>query len=599
MFMKKIKMLKNILLISLLIICILSCKKKEDEAININNDSNYISNSENIYHKTYTNVVKIKGKNKNYNIFEAIKNGNLKRVQELIREGEDVNQICDIDESLEYELGGECGEYTPLIFAIWCRDLDIIKYLLDNGADPFNICYDYYFDGDWNAFLWACGRGNIDTIKLLAEFDTNLINSVDQYGRDGIFVANIFRNNIEVIEYLVKDLGIDINNKDINGNTLLDYYKERYNYDEYEYEIVAKLKELGAKSDGIFEAIENGNLKRVQELIREGIDINSIKPYYGDEYTLLIFAVWCRDLDIIKYLLDNGADPFEKAHLDNLGSGCNAFLWACGRGNIDTIKMLAEFDTNLINSVDEYENNGLFAAFRCNNIEVFEYLVKDLGIDINNKDIYGKTLLGLYEEEYQYDEYDYKIIAKLKELGAKNYGIFEAIENGNLKRVQELVREGEDINQIYTGGTLYNEFIDYTFYVKNATPLVFAVFYRDLGIMKYLLDNGANPFVENDDGENAFLWACGYGNIDTIKMLAEFDPDLVYSESIYNVNGLHIAVLYNSIEVIEYLVKDLGIDINSKNKYGDGVLYYARIRYNNGRANEALIEKLKELGAAE
>ncbi len=212
-------------------------------------------------------------------------------------------------------------------------------------------------------------------------------------------------------------------------------------------------------------------------------------------------------------------------------------------------------------------------------------------VKIQGKFINIDSLLSLFSyegrEEGKYNE---------------NYDIFGAIQNHSLKRVQELVREGEDINQTYTGGDLYSKSMDRNYYAENTTPLMFAVFYRDLGIMKYLLDNGANPFVENDDGENAFLWACGYGNIDTIKMLAEFDPDLVYSENIYKANGLHIAALNGNIEVFEYLVKDLGIDINSKTGAGNGVLYYAGyagLGYDDGRRYEAVIKKLKELGAAE
>ena len=117
---------------------------------------------------------------------------------------------------------------------------------------------------------------------------------------------------------------------------------------------------------------------------------------------------------------------------------------------------------------------------------------------------------------------------------------------------------------------------------------MFAVFYRDLGIMKYLLDNGADPYIKDSNGWNSFLWACSAGNVDAIKMLAEFDFNLVYSKNNYDVNGLHSAAMYDNIEVFKYLVNSLGIDINSKDKYGNGVLDYAN--------KDESIKKLKELG---
>ena len=175
---------------------------------------------------------------------------------------------------------------------------------------------------------------------------------------------------------------------------------------------------------------------------------------------------------------------------------------------------------------------------------------------------------------------------------SEDYDIFEAIQNHSLKRVQELVEEeGEDIDQTYFGDSLYSEFMDDSYAINGATPLIFAIFYRDLGIMKYLLDNGADPYIKDDDGWNAFLWACGSGNVDVIKMLVEFDSDLVDSKNIYQGNGLHVAAMYDNVEVFEYLVNNLGIDINSTDEDGDGVLYYAN--------EDAALEKLRELGAEE
>ncbi|MEI0490808.1 ankyrin repeat domain-containing protein, partial [Brachyspira pulli] len=164
-----------------------------------------------------------------------------------------------------------------------------------------------------------------------------------------------------------------------------------------------------------------------------------------------------------------------------------------------------------------------------------------------------------------------------------------AIKNHSLKRVIELIEKGNNINQIHNSNSIYNEFTDYTYPVENAIPLMFAVFYRDLGIMKYLLDNGADPYIKDNDGWNSFLWACSSGNVDVIKMLVNFDSNLVNSQNMYDANGLHMAALYDNVEVFEYLVNDLGIDINSTDEDGDGVLYYAN--------KDAAIKKLKELGA--
>ncbi len=189
-------------------------------------------------------------------------------------------------------------------------------------------------------------------------------------------------------------------------------------------------------------------------------------------------------------------------------------------------------------------------------------------VNINSTFYYGNRKEGEYSEEYD---------------------IFEAIKNHSLKRVIELIEEGEDIDQNDRDFIMYSEFMESHYIIEGATPLIFAIFYRDLGIMKYLLDNGADPYIKDSNGWNSFLWACGSGNVDVIKMFLEFYPDLVNSLNAYGSNGLHIAAGSNNVEVFEYLVKYLGIDVNSTNEYGKKVLDYAE--------KDEAIEKLKELGA--
>ena len=216
-------------------------------------------------------------------------------------------------------------------------------------------------------------------------------------------------------------------------------------------------------------------------------------------------------------------------------------------------------------------NNSMYVS-DSNNIyhRTYTNVVKVQGkyVNINSTFYYGNRKEGEYSEDYD---------------------IFEAIKNHSLKRVIELIEKGNNINQIHNSDSIYNEFTDYTYPVENAIPLMFAVFYRDLGIMKYLLDNGADPYIEDDNGKNSFLWACGVGDVDVIKMFLEFYPDLVNSLNAYGSNGLHIAAGSNNVEVFEYLVKYLGIDVNSTNEYGKKVLDYAE--------KDEAIEKLKELGA--
>lgn len=165
----------------------------------------------------------------------------------------------------------------------------------------------------------------------------------------------------------------------------------------------------------------------------------------------------------------------------------------------------------------------------------------------------------------------------------ENYNIFEAIRFGSLQRVAEIIES--DNSQIEAefdkneyGEYEYNEFADNYYTIDGANPLSLAVFYRDMGIIQYLLDNINDESVllhRDEDGWNAFAYACAFGTVDIIKALIQKYPDFVNWEKDEK-NGLHMASLYGNISVLDYLVNDLKIDINSTNYEGKGVLHYAK-----------------------
>ena len=161
----------------------------------------------------------------------------------------------------------------------------------------------------------------------------------------------------------------------------------------------------------------------------------------------------------------------------------------------------------------------------------------------------------------------------------ENYNIFEAIRFGSLQRVAEIIEaDGSKIESTFEGEEEeYNKFTVRSYNINGATPLSFAVFYRDMGIIQYLLDNINDESVllhGDEDGWNAFAYACAFGTLDIIKALIQKYPDFVNWEKDEK-NGLHMASLYGNISVLDYLVNDLKIDINSTDDEGKGVLHYA------------------------
>ena len=161
----------------------------------------------------------------------------------------------------------------------------------------------------------------------------------------------------------------------------------------------------------------------------------------------------------------------------------------------------------------------------------------------------------------------------------ENYNIFEAIRFGSLQRVAEIIEaDNSQIEAELYNDEEYNKFTNNDYNIDGVNTLSLAVFYRDMGIIQYLLDNINDESVllhRDEDGWNAFAYACAFGTLDIIKALIQKYPDFVNWENDFGANGLHMAALHGNISVFDYLVNDLKIDINSTDDEGKGVLHYA------------------------
>lgn len=95
----------------------------------------------------------------------------------------------------------------------------------------------------------------------------------------------------------------------------------------------------------IFEASQNGNILRIDQLLQEGVDIDSKHPKYGT--TPLMWAAQnsggTSSLETVKLLLDRGADINRQSKL-----GTTALIMASeqsgpnGNSNIETVKLLLD-----------------------------------------------------------------------------------------------------------------------------------------------------------------------------------------------------------------------------------------------------------------
>jgi ankyrin repeat protein len=121
-------------------------------------------------------------------VFNYIMSNDFEKVKEFIQ-SKDIINICD-----------KYGN-TALFFAVRINNIDIIKYLIENGADLNAKNEDYESVLHYAAYK----KNNLETIKYLIEngADTNIL---DYSGRTPLSCAIEISDNSETINYFTEYL---------------------------------------------------------------------------------------------------------------------------------------------------------------------------------------------------------------------------------------------------------------------------------------------------------------------------------------------------------------------------------------------------------
>ena len=118
-------------------------------------------------------------------------------------------------------------------------------------------------------------------------------------------------------------------------------------------------------------------------------------------------------------------------------------------------------------------------------------------------------------------------------------------------------------------------------------PIIAAAHNRHIEIFRLLIEHGANAFIENNQGETAWMIVLQQGFIEAVKLLIEKGAD-VNSALIFTVRNC-------PFEVIKLLI-DKGADVNAKDNYGRTALMAAASK-GSYEAVKLLIEKGADVNA--
>ena len=206
---------------------------------------------------------------KNNELLDAVRRGDKQTVQRLISEGVDINDIW-------------CGDYGgyPLQIAVENRDKEMALFLIEKGA---NVNYGK------RPLIIAVQNGDKEMISLLIDKGAKV--NLDFHGK----LPLEFAENDELIALLRSHGAITQKEQDA-FNT--DFVVAVGCHD------VEKTKSLISQVSNI-DAIDNG---LIVEMVGERLDGAGGEQVRKSEATPLIYSVWNDDIEMVKLLVENGAN---------------------------------------------------------------------------------------------------------------------------------------------------------------------------------------------------------------------------------------------------------------------------------------------------
>ncbi len=313
--------------------------------------------------------------------------------------------------------------------------------------------------------------------------------------------------------------------------------------------------------DPITFAIFSGNpVSTIEHLLNHGNDINRRTH---DSRTYLFWAASRGDLELMKFLVENGA---KTDLVDSHGYSVMQFAAASGQSNTQIYDFLVKQGADLKNETDHHGRNVLLiAAPRLKNIELVDYFVKK-GLRLDATDNEGNGIFNLAAQGGNIDVLKALVekgVAIEKNMHTNENAILFASKGGRgrsngLEVFEYLVGLGLDADITSNSGVtpLHN--------LSSST--------KDVSILQYFIDKGIKTNEVDEDGNTPLINAASRNQLEVVAYLTEKGSDVNYT----NKNGhsaLTLAIQSNSAEVVAYLISR-GAKTDIIDKQGNNLAYH-------------------------
>ena len=330
-----------------------------------------------------------------------------------------------------------------------------------------------------------------------------------------------------------------------------------------------------AVSWALIEKTDNETVKYL--LSKKGNDVNKLTH---DARTYIFWAAYKDNLEMMQYLLDNGA---KTDIIDSHGYSVLNFAAVTGQTNPKLYDFLLKHGANPKTEKNHDGANALLlvAPFLENGALVDYFTSKGLSLkttDTNGNGIFAyaakggntKFLEWLIKNDVAID----KNTMVLASQGLRR-------QKNTLETYQFLERKGVAVNVIDHDG-------------KNPLHAI-AYDIEDLDVFKFFIDHGLDINHKDHNGNSPFMNAAMVNSMEVVTFLSDYVKD-VNATNKEGRSALAMAVSRNTVEVVKFLIEK-GAEVNGIDAKGNSLAYELLNTYRNSK-NEAFDTKLKVLTKA-